>query len=144
MKVIIFPKNSVLVSLSRGSSNNLVLLIVFPSQVDIGADLERQDISSKIILVELEVRGHHVASDGGHEAGEGELVGPALLYSEYPGVLVHPLGGDGAAAVENRIFSNVRASLVTGEGWRGPCREIKSLLSSLSLFVSHVIPGFSV
>ena len=122
MKVIIFPKNSVLVSLSRGSSNNLVLLIVFPSQVDIGADLERQDIS-KIILVKLEVRGHHVASDGGHEAGEGELVGAGLLHGEYPGVAVHALSVDGAVRVEYCVFSNVRVRLVAGEGWRGPCSE---------------------
>ena len=56
-----------------------------------------------------------MASDGGHEAGEGELVGPALLHGEYPGVPVHPLGGDGAAVVEYCGLSDVRVRLVAGE-----------------------------
>ena len=56
-----------------------------------------------------------MASDGGHEAGEGELVGPGLLHGEYPGGAVHPRGVDGAASVEYRVLSNVRVRLVAGE-----------------------------
>ena len=56
-----------------------------------------------------------MASDGGHEAGEGELVGAGLLHGEYPGVPVHPLGGDGAAIVEYCGLSDVRVRLVAGE-----------------------------
>ena len=56
-----------------------------------------------------------MASDGRHEAGECELVDTALLHGEYPGVLVHPLGGDSAAGVEYLIFSNVRIRFVAGE-----------------------------
>ena len=56
-----------------------------------------------------------MASDGGHEAGECELVGAGLLHGEDPGVAVHPLRGDGAASVENFVFSQVRVRLVAGE-----------------------------
>ena len=56
-----------------------------------------------------------MASDGGHEAGEGELVGAGLLHGEYPGVAVHPLRGDGATRVEYRVLANVGVRLVAGE-----------------------------
>ena len=56
-----------------------------------------------------------MASDGGHEAGEGELVGAGLLHGEYPGVAVHPLRVNGAVRVEDLVFSNVRVRLVAGE-----------------------------
>ena len=56
-----------------------------------------------------------MASDGGNEPGEGELVGPSLLDSEYPGVLVHPLCGDGAVGVGDLVLSYVGSRLVAGE-----------------------------
>ena len=56
-----------------------------------------------------------MASDGGNEPGEGELIGPSLLDCEYPGVLVHPLRGDGAVGVGDLVLSYVGGRLVTGE-----------------------------
>ena len=46
VKVIIRPKNPVLVRPSRGSTNDLVLFTVPLSQVDIGADLEGPDMKN--------------------------------------------------------------------------------------------------
>ena len=56
-----------------------------------------------------------MASDGGHEASEGQLVDAGLLDGEYPCLPVHPLCGDCAASVENFVFSEVRVRLVAGE-----------------------------
>ena len=56
-----------------------------------------------------------MASDGGHEASEGQLVDAGLLHGEYPRLPVHPLRGDGTAGVENFVFSQVRVRLVAGE-----------------------------
>ena len=56
-----------------------------------------------------------MASDGGNEPSEGELVGAPLLHCEYPGVLVHPVRVDGAVGVVDLVLSDVRIRLVTGE-----------------------------
>ena len=52
-------------------------------------------------------RYYHVAPDGGHEAGECQLVGPALLHPELARLLVHPVSGDRAVRVEDPALSEV-------------------------------------